>query len=166
MFRLAKELHMRSKYSPQSTTLIAFLVLSLFILSGCAGNSASESNQTNTEPSVAAPAGDQSTTNEGADQDDGFSASEDSDKAAGASKIGINISELAFKPSAVRIKAGTTVVWTNTDMSSHQVHADDDVYQLEIIYKGEQSEQLFTEPGTYTYHCHVHPNMQGTVIVE
>lgn len=72
----------------------------------------------------------------------------------------------AFQPAILTIKAGTTVVWTNEDGANHEVHADDNAYKSGIIGKDGTVEVAYDAPGTFTYHCHVHPNMRGTIIVE
>ena len=160
---------MRSYRLIHTLAIMAFLGSSLFVLAGCAGKTEPVADQRNTEPATAAPTTNQNVTGGTEDTDAGTEESADSTDGGGdvdESRTSIDISNFAFSPTEVRIKAGTTVVWTNKDTAPHQVHADDDVYQLEIINEGGRSEQLYTAPGTYTYHCHVHPNMKATVIVE
>lgn len=152
------------RFFPRLAPIVLF-GLSLFLLAGCAGNSGPAADQTTTEPAVEAPIG----------ADDGGTSEADADdsaqdptgaQAADEDRVSVDIADFLFSPAELRIKAGTIVVWTNKDGAPHQVHADDDAYQLSVISQGGQSEQVFSAPGTYTYHCHLHPNMQATVIVE
>ncbi len=144
---------------------IVLFGLSLFLLAGCAGNSGSAADQTTTEPSVEAPSGGSDGGTSDAGIDDVAQDANDA-QAADDDRVSVDIADFLFSPAEIRIKAGTIVVWTNKDGAPHQVHADDDAYQLSVISQGAQSEQVFSAPGTYTYHCHLHPNMKATVIVE
>ncbi len=141
---------MRSHRFFRSVTLVAFLGLSLFVLAGCAGNTDSTTNKTSTQPSAGAPAADQDAT----------------DGAADANQESVDIANSAFSPAELRIKAGTTVVWTNQDTAGHQVHDDSNAFKSDILGQGGMVEVNYSAPGTFTYHCHVHPNMKATIIVE
>ena len=140
-------------------TLVAFFGLSLFVLAGCAGNTDSAADQRSTQPSAGAPAVDQDATDGAADQDA-------TDGAADANRISVDIANSLFSPAELRIKAGTTVVWTNQDAANHQVHDDSNAFKSDILGQGGMVEVNYSAPGTFTYHCHVHPNMKATVIVE
>lgn len=86
-----------------------------------------------------------------------------------ANALAIEIKDFAFTPATIKIKAGTTVTWTNKDSVQHNVVADkesSDAPKSELLAKDESYEFTFNKPGTYSYHCSPHPNMKGTVIVE
>jgi plastocyanin len=58
------------------------------------------------------------------------------------------------------------VTWTNLDsMAPHTVTADDGSWGSGTLGQGATYSHVFTSPGTYTYHCAVHPYMTGTVVV-
>ncbi len=141
---------MRSHRFFRSLTLVAFFGLSLFVLAGCAGNTDSATDQTSTQPSAGAPAAGQG----------------DVDGAADANQKSVDIANSAFSPAELRIKAGTTVVWTNQDAAGHQVHDDSNAFKSDILGQGGMVEVNYSAPGTFTYHCHVHSNMKATIIVE
>lgn len=77
---------------------------------------------------------------------------------------------LFFAPQTVTISAGTTVTWTNRTSISHTVTSDDgksfDSGTANPITAGMTFSFKFTKPGTYKYHCALHPEMMvGTIIV-
>lgn len=77
---------------------------------------------------------------------------------------------LFFAPQTVTISVGTTVVWTNRTSISHTVTSDDgksfDSGMANPITAGMTFSFKFTKPGTYKYHCALHPEMMvGTIIV-
>ena len=76
------------------------------------------------------------------------------------------ISDSAFAPETVIVKAGSTVTWQNSDSVSHSAVADDGSFDTKVLAQGEKGSYTFTVPGTYTYHCGIHPNMTGTIVVE
>jgi plastocyanin len=71
-----------------------------------------------------------------------------------------------YEPKDVAITVGTTVTWTNTGAVAHTVTSDDggafDSGSLDP-----QATFSFTPdtPGTFTYHCTVHPWMTGALTV-
>jgi halocyanin-like protein len=76
----------------------------------------------------------------------------------------------AFSPAAVRIDAGTTVVWEWTgDGGSHNVVAEDGSFESEQTDEaGHAFEHEFGDSGTYKYACVPHKamGMKGAVVVE
>lgn len=76
----------------------------------------------------------------------------------------------AFEPAAVRISAGTTVVWEWTgNGSTHNVVEESGAFESELVGdEGHTFEYTFDEMGTYKYACepHVAMGMKGGVVVE
>jgi plastocyanin len=82
-------------------------------------------------------------------------------------KQDIAISGFAFSPATITIPKGATVIWTNNDAAAHTVVSDSgSEISSPSIAKGETYAHTFSTPGTYTYHCSVHPSMKGTIIVQ
>ena len=77
----------------------------------------------------------------------------------------ISIVDFAFQPASIEVPAGSTVTWTNTGAATHTVTADDGAFDSGQLKPGTNFSQTFTTPGTYTYHCEIHPQMTGTVVV-
>jgi len=83
-----------------------------------------------------------------------------------ATKNAVTIQNFAFSPATLTVKVGDTVTWTNQDSAGHSATADDNSFDTGIIAQGQSGSNTFTKAGTYTYHCSVHPNMHGTIIVQ
>lgn len=78
------------------------------------------------------------------------------------------IKNFEFSPSKLRIKAGTTVTWTNQDGAKHDITPDNpsDAFKAsKLLARGESYSFTFTEAGTYEYHCSPHPYMKATIEV-
>jgi plastocyanin len=85
---------------------------------------------------------------------------------AGAEEIVADMSGNEFVPGELTITVGDTVTWTNSDTVPHTVTSDDGgPLDSGIIDAGATWSYTFTEPGTYSFYCEVHPSMQGTVTV-
>jgi len=75
------------------------------------------------------------------------------------------IKDTSFNPSTVTVKAGATVIWINEDPFTHDVTMDNGLFDHDI----EANKSFlftFNDTGTYTYHCDIHPSMNGKIIVE
>ena len=86
--------------------------------------------------------------------------------AAGGNTVAIK--NFAFDPSSLTVKSGTGVKWTNQDGTSHTIVSDTGspvAFSSDSLASGASYSFTFTQPGTYTYHCSVHPTMKGTIIV-
>jgi plastocyanin len=73
-----------------------------------------------------------------------------------------------FAPSAISVKAGSAVTWTNHDNFTHSVQFLDGGLPTEpqVMQPGQSTNFTFATAGTYHYQCHLHPqNMKGTVTV-
>lgn len=77
----------------------------------------------------------------------------------------VSIEGFAFSQDTITVSPGDTVTWINNDNTPHTVTADDNSFDSGTLTRGDTFSRVFTEPGTYTYHCEPHPNMTGTVIV-
>jgi halocyanin-like protein len=85
--------------------------------------------------------------------------------------VGAGDNGIAFDPPAIRVDAGTTVVWEWTgEGGAHNVVAEDDTFNSgETVDSGDETfEYTFEETGNYTYVCTPHAGigMKGAVIVE
>jgi plastocyanin len=86
--------------------------------------------------------------------------------------VGVAIQNFAFVPESVTVQAGTTVIWTNQDSAPHTIVSDaTPLFSLGAIFtssqlaQGQQFSFTFNSPGTYLFHCSIHPFMKGTVTV-
>ena len=79
--------------------------------------------------------------------------------------VAVQVVDFAFEPATVTVPAGATVTWTNTGARPHTVTADDGSFDSGRLDPGEQFSQTFDQPGTFTYFCGFHPEMQGSIVV-
>jgi len=77
----------------------------------------------------------------------------------------VAIQGFAFGPATITVKPGTTVTWTQQDEDQHTVTANDGSFTSSPLVTGTTYTHTFTAPGTYQYHCSIHPFMHGTVVV-
>ncbi len=87
-----------------------------------------------------------------------------------------------FTPGSLSTTVGSTVTWTwnactstaagsgngystDTQCVSHQIVFDDGVGNSALQDQG-HSTRTFTAAGTYPYHCAIHSEMTGTVVVQ
>jgi plastocyanin len=78
---------------------------------------------------------------------------------------GVRIIEFSFNPSSMTVAAGNTVTWTNAGTTSHTTTADSGAWNSGPLRPGASFSQTFNTPGTFSYHCMIHPTMMGTVTV-
>ncbi|GGN34851.1 hypothetical protein GCM10011578_076170 [Streptomyces fuscichromogenes] len=91
-------------------------------------------------------------------------------RAASAAPVAANavaISNFAFSPAALKVRAGTRVTWTNQDTDAHTVTSagpGGPLHSAALTTRATYS-YTFTRPGTYAYLCTIHPFMTATVEV-
>ena len=77
---------------------------------------------------------------------------------------------IAFNPSTLTVKKGTTVTWTNDDSVNHDVTKSggpgpDFKSGSGNLGSGDTYKVTFNTPGTITYRCTIHPWMDGKIVV-
>ena len=76
------------------------------------------------------------------------------------------ITNFVFTPATLTVAPGQPIVWINHDSVSHTITSDDGKWDSGELAPGQQFTLTLPQPGTYAYHCSIHPFMQGTVIVK
>jgi plastocyanin len=77
----------------------------------------------------------------------------------------IEIKDFSFQPSSISVPVGTSVTWVNHDQASHTITSDDGKFDSGTMKNGAEFNFTFFQPGTYSYHCNIHPSMNGMVTV-
>ena len=78
----------------------------------------------------------------------------------------INIKDSLFQPSSLEVPVGTKVEWHNQDGMQHTVTSDiQGLFDSGALNPGKKFYFTFNTPGSYSYHCNIHPGMQGTITV-
>ncbi len=84
---------------------------------------------------------------------------------ADAGTVTASMAGTAFVPPAITAKVGDVIAWTNRDSVPHTATLDDDSCTTESLSEGGVGALTFSAPGTYPFHCNVHPTMTGTIEV-
>ena len=68
-------------------------------------------------------------------------------------------------PSGLSVAAGSAISWTNGDSANHTVTLDDGSCDTPVN-AGETVTVTYNTPGTFAFHCTIHPNMTGSLEVK
>jgi plastocyanin len=82
-----------------------------------------------------------------------------------AKGVTIKIANFDFNPGVITVPVGTSVTWTNNDDDAHSVVANDKSFRSAPLDTGDSYTFTFQTAGTYAYHCGLHPQMVGKVVV-
>jgi LPXTG-motif cell wall-anchored protein len=77
----------------------------------------------------------------------------------------VSIQDFFFDSGQLSVAPGTTVTWVNEGQAPHTTTADDGTWDSGTLQPGEDFSFTFDQPGTYTYHCSIHPDMTASVKV-
>jgi plastocyanin len=85
----------------------------------------------------------------------------------------ISITSAGFSPSTVTVKAGTVVTWTNSSgrdvriaSDPHPTHTALPELDSSTLATGGTYSFTFTRVGTWGYHDHLGPTLEGVIIVQ
>src|SRR5215210_4197922 len=70
-----------------------------------------------------------------------------------------------FEPTDALVDPGTTLMWVNRGQEQHTVTADDGQFDSGVLNPGDSFLTTVEGSGTLTYHCTLHPEMTGSIIV-
>ena len=132
------------KLKPITATIVLSLAISALLVSGCANNT------TNQTPSA-------------------------SPVISTASQNTVVINNYTFSPSSLTIQKGANVTWKNNDSVDHELFSESPIFSSPRDFKGGSSPLIgaddtytyqFNTTGTYPYHCYIHMQETGTIIVQ
>jgi plastocyanin len=75
------------------------------------------------------------------------------------------IKNFAFAPKTLTVAAGTKLGVTNADGTQHTLTANNGAFDTGVLASGKHAVVTLNQAGTYRYHCNIHQNMTGTVVV-
>jgi len=87
---------------------------------------------------------------------------------AGAAEVSVDQKDLKFVPDVIRIQAGDSVRFTDTDRIAHNVtivNADGASEDKGMAEFNQHIVVKFDKPGLYHAHCRIHPQMHMTIMV-
>ncbi len=74
-----------------------------------------------------------------------------------------------FQPDTLTIKANTVVVWLDSSDAPHTVTSDPNATSAfattSNVTQNKTFALAFNTPGTYNYHCNIHPTMKAVITV-
>ena len=144
--------------SPRRRSILAVPgVLSIFLLAACSGGGAATTAPAASVPAASAPASDAASP--------GGAGGAACTATADAGTVTASMAGTAFVPPAITAKVGDVIAWTNRDSVPHTATLDDDLCTTESLSEGGVGALAFSAPGTYPFHCNVHPTMTGTIEV-
>jgi len=82
--------------------------------------------------------------------------------------------QLRFEPNALKVEAGSSVLFANVGGKPHTFTADDGSFDTGIVapgaengrFAGNNATVTLNKPGTFAFHCDIHPQaMKGTLTV-
>jgi plastocyanin len=84
--------------------------------------------------------------------------------ATASRSVTVTIKNFSFGPGTINISPGDRVVWTNRDDVKHTATRGGS-FTTGKIKPGRSVAVKFGSKGTYRYHCSIHPEMTGKVVV-
>jgi plastocyanin len=85
-------------------------------------------------------------------------------KAGSVSIVGASTNSFAFSPARITVQSGDTVRWTSSSSAPHTVTGKG--FDSGTLNQGDDYSHRFTNPGSFSYICSIHPFMKGTVTVK
>ncbi|MFB7378366.1 cupredoxin domain-containing protein [Kitasatospora purpeofusca] len=143
-------------------------VMSAWLLLGAAGcSSSSSSGGGSSAPAVTSPAASSPAASSPAASSSAASASGSS---APAGAVTVTIKDFKFDPATITVAPGTAITVTNQDSAGHTLTAlapNAGAFDTGLLEQGRSATITApTTPGSYPFHCDVHPTMTGTLVVQ
>jgi plastocyanin len=82
-----------------------------------------------------------------------------------AASHSVTIKNFAFSPGTINVSQGDTITWTNQDSAPHTATGSGGTFNTGNLDEGQSGSATFSNAGTFSYFCAVHPFMKGTVVV-
>ena len=76
----------------------------------------------------------------------------------------VDIEDFAYRPGTLNARVGQKVVWSNQDSAPHTVTANNLTWGKNIA-PGSTYVRVFDRPGAFPYHCAIHRDMRGILVV-
>ncbi|MFJ4669170.1 cupredoxin domain-containing protein [Kitasatospora purpeofusca] len=151
---------------PSRTALAA--VMSAWLLLGAAGcSSSSGGGGGSSSPAVSSPAVSSPAATSPAVSSPAASSSASS---APAGAVTVTIKDFKFGPATVTVAPGSSITVTNQDSAGHTLTAiapNAGAFDTGLLEQGKSATITApTTPGSYPFHCDVHPTMTGTLVVQ
>ena|SRR6266850_3462287 len=80
--------------------------------------------------------------------------------------VTVNITNSQYQPDPVTVKVGTQINWLNKDNIDHTATREGMFDNFVNAMSAHGAPVTMTTAGTFTYHCKIHSNMNGTIVVQ
>jgi len=84
---------------------------------------------------------------------------------AAPNRAEVSVQFSAYGPSQLDVLPGTSVVWSNVSSRTHTVTAYDGLFDSGHLDPGRRFAVTFARPGSFQYHCTIHPSIAGEIDV-
>lgn len=78
----------------------------------------------------------------------------------------VSVKDNLFQPDSLTVQQGGSVRWTNDGKIVHSVVQDSGKWQSPLMSPTTWFDVRFDSLGTFPYHCSLHPEMTGIIIVQ
>lgn len=95
----------------------------------------------------------------------GCSKDKTNDMVTVSSNGAVSIQNMKFNPMEIQVAQGGTVTWTNNDNMAHTVISDIGLFSSGTLQPGQTYSHTFNDLGQFFYHCELHPEMTGSVLL-
>jgi plastocyanin len=84
------------------------------------------------------------------------------------SEATVTIDNFTFAPRALKVSAGTRVIWINRDDIPHTIVSSSGprTFKSPPLDTDEKFSMRFDQRGEYRYFCSIHPMMTATIVVQ
>jgi plastocyanin len=87
------------------------------------------------------------------------------DSATASRTATVRIVNFAFGPATLRVAKGSEVAFSNSSRTVHTATRGG-AFDTGRIKPGKSVTVRFRQKGTFAYHCEIHPQMRGTIVVD
>ena len=82
-----------------------------------------------------------------------------------AGAVAVSIVDFSFQPADVTAKTGQVIQFKNTGSAPHTATLDGGQCATPTIQPGTTDGLVFSVAGTYKFHCSIHSQMKGTIVI-
>ena len=83
----------------------------------------------------------------------------------GVGAVTVNVIDFNFQPADITAKTGQVITFSNTWSAPHTATLDGGQCATPTIQPGKADGLTFSVAGTYKFHCSIHTQMTGTIVV-
>lgn len=83
---------------------------------------------------------------------------------AASETVTVRITDLAFVPAVITVRAGDVVQWVNQDIIEHTATAKGGEFDVAVPLNA-TAHAAMSKEGRFDYFCQFHPNMTGEIVV-